>query len=143
MNAWRHSVPPMAVSRIASITVPVAHHDRALDLYRDALGFCVIRDHATDERGREVHMTAPGGGASIILVPASDRHPAGSAHGGALQVRDMLEAVERLAASGIDVTITVRHLDTEAGVWAEFSDVDGNAWLLWQPAARPGTLLAA
>ena len=50
----------MAVSRIASITVPVQDHDRALALYQTALGFCVIRDDATEERGREVHMTAPG-----------------------------------------------------------------------------------
>jgi predicted enzyme related to lactoylglutathione lyase len=133
----------MAVSRIASITVPVQDHDRALALYQTALGFCVIRDDATEERGREVHMTAPGGGAAIILVGASERHPAGSAHGGALQVRDMLEAVERLAASGIEVTITVRHLDTAAGVWAEFRDVDGNSWLLWQPAEQPHALIAA
>lgn len=133
----------MAISRIASITVPVTDHDRAVRLYRDILGFAVIRDQTTTERGRQIHMTAPGGGAAIILVPASDLHAAGSTHGGALQVRDMLDAVERLAMGGIDVTITVRHLDTEAGVWAEFHDYDGNAWLLWQPAEQPHALIAA
>ena len=103
----------------------------------------MVSDQATTERGREIHMTAPGGGAAIILVPASDQHRAGSTHGGALQVRDMLDAVERLAHGGIDVTITVRHLDTDAGVWAEFLDHDGNAWLLWQPAERPAAELIA
>jgi catechol 2,3-dioxygenase-like lactoylglutathione lyase family enzyme len=133
----------MAISRIASITVPVTDHNRSVGLYRDVLGFAVIRDQTTTERGREIHMTAPGGGAAIILVPASDQHRAGSTHGGALQVRDMLDAVERLAVGGIDVTITVRHLDSEAGVWAEFADHDGNAWLLWQPAERPAPELIA
>lgn len=133
----------MAISRIASITVPVADHDRAVRLYRDILGFAVIGDRTTSERGREIHMTAPGGGAAIILVASCDRYRAGSTHGGALQVRDMLDAVERLALGGIDVTITVRHLDSDAGVWAEFRDHDGNAWLLWQPAEQPPAALMA
>ncbi len=133
----------MAISRIASITVPVTSHDRAVGLYRDVLGFSVISDRTTGERGRELHMTAPGGGAAIILVSASEQHRAGSTHGGALQVRDMLDAVERLAHAGINVTITVRHLNTEAGVWAEFQDYDGNAWMLWQPAEQPHALIAA
>ena len=133
----------MAISRIASITVPVTNHDRAVSLYRDVLGFSVINDRTTSERGRELHMTAPGGGAAIILVSASDQHRAGSTHGGALQVRDMLDAVERLAYAGINVTITVRHLNTEAGVWAEFQDHDGNAWMLWQPAEQAHALIAA
>lgn len=133
----------MPVSRIASITVPVTSHDRAVGLYRDVLGFSVISDRTNTERGRELHMTAPGGGAAIILVSASDHHRAGSAHGGALQVRDMLEVVEGLANAGINVTITVRHLNTEAGVWAEFQDHDGNFWMLWQPAEHPFALIAA
>ena len=133
----------MAISRSASITVPVTNHDRAVSLYRDVLGFSVINDRTTSERGRELHMTAPGGGAAIILVSASEQHRAGSTHGGALQVRDMLDAVERLAYAGINVTITVRHLNTEAGVWAEFHDHDGNSWMLWQPAEHPFALIAA
>ena len=133
----------MTVSRIASITVPVTSHDRAVGLYQGVLGFSVISDRTTSERGRELHMTAPGGGAAIILVSASEQHRAGSTHGGALQVRDMLDAVERLAHAGINVTITVRHLNTEAGVWAEFQDYDGNAWMLWQPAEQPHALIAA
>ena len=133
----------MSVSRIASITVPVTSHDRAVGLYQGVLGFSVISDRTTSERGRELHMTAPGGGAAIILVSASEQHRAGSTHGGALQVRDMLDAVERLAHAGINVTITVRHLNTEAGVWAEFQDYDGNAWMLWQPAEQPHALIAA
>ena len=133
----------MAISRIASITVPVTSHDRAVGLYQGVLGFSVISDRTTSERGRELHMTAPGGGAAIILGSASEQHRAGSTHGGALQVRDMLDAVERLAHAGINVTITVRHLNTEAGVWAEFQDYDGNAWMLWQPAEQPHALIAA
>ncbi len=63
----------MSISRIARITVPVRDHDQALNLYRDVLGFCAVSDRVTQERGREVHMTAPGGGASIILIAADDR----------------------------------------------------------------------
>lgn len=133
----------MAIARIASITVPVADHERSLDLYRDVLGFTVIRDGQNGDAGRQVHLTAPGGGASIVLVASTGSRPAGSVNGGALQVRDMLEAVERLATGGIDVTITVHRLDTESGVWAEFRDHDGNAWMLWQPAEAPADLLAA
>ena len=133
----------MTVSRIASITVPVTSHDRAVGLYQGVLGFSVISDRTNTERGRELHMTAPGGGAAIILVSASKQHRAGSAHGGALQVRDMLEVVEGLANAGINVTITVQHLNTEAGVWAEFQDYDGNSWMLWQPAEHPFALIAA
>ena len=31
----------------------------------------------------------------------------------------------------------------EAGVWAEFQDHDGNAWMLWQPAEQAHALIAA
>ncbi len=51
-----------------------------------------------------------------------------------MQVNDMLDAVERLADGGFEMIITVRNLDSDAGVWAQFHDADGNEWLLWQSA---------
>ncbi len=130
----------MSISRIASITVPVADIDRALRLYRDTLGFSVFRDLGDDPEARAVHLTAPGGGTTITLVHGSIDAPAGSLRGAVLQVRDLSSALGCLRWGGI--TEHWKDDGAPGGPAALFADEDGNVWTLWQPDAVPAAIAA-
>lgn len=130
----------MSISRIASITVPVADIDRALVLYRDTLGFSIFRDLGDTPESRAVHLTAPGGGTTITLMDGTVDAPAGSLRGAVLQVRDIAAALGCLRWGGV----TEHWFDAHApgGPAALFADADGNVWTLWQPAEVPAPIAA-
>lgn len=115
----------------ATLTVPVASFDRALSLYRDCLGFRLVREIGHGAT-REVLLLAPGGAVAIALALGSADCPAGSLRGAVLPVADITTALGCLRWAGV-----VEHwFDPEApgGPAALFTDADGNAWTLWQPA---------
>jgi catechol 2,3-dioxygenase-like lactoylglutathione lyase family enzyme len=130
----------MPFARISSITVPVSDVERALELYRDVLGFTVFRDLLRDTPARTIHLTAPAGGSVIILVPGTVDAPVGSLRGATLQVSNMGDALGRLLWANI--TPVWGDADAPGGPAAQFADPDGNVWTLWQPAAQLAAVAA-
>lgn len=114
----------------ASFTVPVISFERALDLYRDALGFRLVREMGHGP-AREVVLLAPGAAVAITLVGESADCPAGSLRGAVLRVTDIASTLGCLRWAGV----TAHWFDPWApgGPAALFTDADGNAWTLWQP----------
>lgn len=130
----------MAFTRISSVTVPVSDVGRALDLYRDVLGFTVFRDLLPGTPARTIHLTAPTGGSIIILVPGTVDAPVGSLRGATLQVNDMADALGRLLWANI--TPMWCDADAPGGPAAQVADADGNVWTLWQPSAQLAAIAA-
>jgi len=90
----------------------------------------VDHDVTPSETMRVVQLTPPGSACSIVigtgLGELSDRPP-GSVKGLHLVVADIHTARETLAGRGVDVGA----VDDLGGVkYANFSDPDGNSWLL-------------
>lgn len=128
------------------VIVPVSDPDRSLEFYRDRVGFPVDVDYAPSPEFRVVQLTPPGSACSIQFgVGLTDAAP-GSARRMHLVVTDLERARGELVARGVEVgEITHKTpLDAWAGglapgidearrdyaSFAEFSDPDGNTWVL-------------
>jgi catechol 2,3-dioxygenase-like lactoylglutathione lyase family enzyme len=135
------------------VILPVSDPDKALDFYRDKLGFTLDIDYAPAPDFRVVQLTPPGSSTSIQFgVGLTDAHP-GSVQGLYLVVDDITAVREELVDHGVGVT-SVRHKDVDSGGWrgrfrlgadpdrsdyasfANFSDPDGNTWVIQERGSR-------
>jgi catechol 2,3-dioxygenase-like lactoylglutathione lyase family enzyme len=134
--------------KLELVLVPVTDVDRAKAFYEKA-GFNVDVDHRASEDFRVVQLTPPGSACSITIGTGITDAAPGSIRGLHLVVSDIEAARAGLVERGIDVS-EVRHL--ESGTWvpgphpehgdyesfADFSDPDGNTWVLQERRSEPG-----
>jgi catechol 2,3-dioxygenase-like lactoylglutathione lyase family enzyme len=113
--------------KLEAVVVPVADVDRARHFYR-ALGFRLDTDQSPGEDARIVRLTPPGSSCSIVLGNGLGPAEPGSARGLLLTVSDLTAARAQL----LDRGLLVGPVQTFAGGYAcaEFSDPDGNGWIL-------------
>jgi catechol 2,3-dioxygenase-like lactoylglutathione lyase family enzyme len=127
--------------KLELVLVPVTDVDRAKTFYTEKVGFTLDVDHAPSEDFRVVQLTPPGSAASITIgIGLTDATP-GSTKGTHLIVTDIEAARAELVARGVDVS-DIRHMTpdgwqpgadpghTDYGSFADFSDPDGNTWVL-------------
>ena len=133
--------------KLEAIPIPVSDVDRAKAFYQ-GLGWRLDADFMVGKDFRAVQLTPPGSPCSIHLNTTA---VPGSAQGMLLVVSDIDAARRDLSAHGVDVS-EVFHFDgehrpvpgadpkmTSYGTYAQFSDPDGNRWVLQQVTARlPG-----
>jgi catechol 2,3-dioxygenase-like lactoylglutathione lyase family enzyme len=133
------------------ITLPVSDVDQALRFYVEQVGFALDVDYAPTDAFRVVPLTPPGSSCSIQLGNGLTDAPAESVRNVYLVVSDLEVARSRLLERGVTVS-EIRH-KTPIGAWdggfapgvdpargdyasfADFSDPDGNRWVLQEPAA--------
>lgn len=139
---------PVVDYRLELVIIPVSDVDRAKDFYTRVAGFKLEVDGQANKGGRIVQVTPPGSACSIGFGSdlAVDSGPLvaatpGSQRGLQLAVTDLAAARDELIARGVDVGEIwhVRDGEFVAGLdpnrssymsFAEFSDPDGNLWLL-------------
>ncbi len=125
--------------KLELLLVPVTDVDRAKKFYGDLCGFAVDVDHQPNESFRVVQMTPPGSACSITIgIGVTDAEP-GSVRGTHLVVKDIVKARRELVERGVEVG-EVRHFDgtdwapgpgdEPYNSFADFSDPDGNTWVL-------------
>jgi catechol 2,3-dioxygenase-like lactoylglutathione lyase family enzyme len=133
--------------KLEAIPIPVSDVDRAKAFYV-GLGWRLDADFMVGKDFRAVQLTPPGSPCSIHLNTTA---VPGSAQGMFLVVSDIDAARRELIAHGVDVS-EVFHFDGEHhsvpgadpkmpsyGTYAQFSDLDGNRWVLQQVTTRlPG-----
>ena len=134
------------------ITLPVSDVDRALRFYVDQVGFTLDVDYSPNNAFRVVQLTPPGSSCSIQIGRGLTDAPAGSLRNVYLVVTDLEAARSRLLERGIEVS-AIRHkvpidlwdgglaagLDPEHRDYAslaDFSDPDGNRWVLQERGYR-------
>jgi catechol 2,3-dioxygenase-like lactoylglutathione lyase family enzyme len=128
------------------ITVPVSDVDRALRFYVDQADFTLDVDYSPNERFRVVQLTPPGSSCSIQIGNRLTDAPSGSLRNVYLVVTNIEAARSCLLNRGVNVG-EIRH-KTPIGAWdggfalgldpargdyasfANFSDPDGNTWVL-------------
>jgi len=130
------------------IVVPVSDVDRAKAFYTEQVGFTLDVDHRAGEDFRVVQMTPPGSACSISVGTGLTDTAPGTAKGMHLVVADIEAARAELVGRGVTVT-QVRHMTgqgwqpgadpghTAYASFADFSDPDGNTWVL-QEVRRGG-----
>jgi catechol 2,3-dioxygenase-like lactoylglutathione lyase family enzyme len=134
------------------ITLPVSNVDRALRFYVDRVGFALDIDYSPNNTFRVVQLTPPGSSCSIQIGNDLTDAPVGSLRGIYLVVSDIDAARRLLLERGVQVG-EIRH-KTPPGAWdggfapgldparrdygsfANFSDPDGNSWVLQERGYR-------
>jgi catechol 2,3-dioxygenase-like lactoylglutathione lyase family enzyme len=135
--------------KLELVLLPVSDVDRAKAFYTDQVGFELDVDTVPSEGLRVVQLTPPGSACSITIgTGLTDAQP-GSYRGIHLVVSDIAAARAELVGRGVEVS-EIRHFDRERGVWepgpdsghadyssfADFSDPDGNTWILQEVRYR-------
>ena len=140
--------------RLESVVIPVTDVDRTKCFYRSA-GFVEDFDFASGDDFRVVQLTPPGSGTSIIFGKGITAEVPGSVQGLQLVVNDLEAGRAELVDRGIDVSEVFHdaggifyHLSAAHRVpgpdpdrrdyssFAEFTDPDGNGWVLQEAARR-------
>ncbi|MGY8668764.1 VOC family protein [Bradyrhizobium sp. UFLA05-109] len=149
MNTNRTAVVKFSVE---VITLPVSDVDRALRFYVDRVGFTLDVDYAPNDAFRVVQLTPPGSSCSIQIGKGLTDAAAGSARDIYLVVTDLDAVRSRLLERGVEVG-EIRHkipIDAWDGrfasglaparrdyaSFANFSDPDGNSWVLQERGYR-------
>ena len=140
--------------RLEAVVIPVADVDRAKAFYRSA-GFVEDFDAGSGEDFRVVQLTPPGSAASIVIGTGITDAAPGSVQGLGLTVADVEAARTELIRRGVDVGEVFHdlggvlyHLSPAYEVpgpdpdrrdrrsFAQFSDPDGNGWVLQEAQQR-------
>jgi predicted enzyme related to lactoylglutathione lyase len=119
------------------VLLPVADLDRAIEFYRDKVGFAL--DH--DTRNEHMHvaqLTPAGSGCSIVVgdLPAQQQMKPGSMRGLQLVVADAAAARTELTGRGIECDEITVFDERDGGTFFGFADPDGNSWAVQQIKAR-------
>lgn len=127
----RTDLPPVPDMLLELVPIPVSDVDRAKEFYERA-GFGDLHDTQVTETMRVVQFTPPGSACAIVfgtgMEGISDMVP-GSIKGIHLVVHEMTEARDALIARGVEVGEVT---DLGGVKYAQFTDPDGNLWLLQQ-----------
>jgi predicted enzyme related to lactoylglutathione lyase len=119
------------------VVLPVSDIDRAIEFYRDKVGFELDHDTNTEQM-HVVQLTPRGSGCSIVIgdLPSQNEMAPGSMRGLQLVVSDARAAREELTSRGVECSeITV--FDTrDGGTFFGFSDPDGNTWAVQELKVR-------
>ncbi len=127
--------------KLELVLLPVSDVDRAKAFYTEKVGFDLDVDHQPSDEFRVVQMTPPGSACSVTVgIGITDATP-GSVRGTHLVVTDIEAARSELVERGVEVS-EVRHFGSDGWApgadperrdyasFADFSDPDGNTWLL-------------
>jgi len=137
---------------IEVITLPVSNIDRAVRFYVDKVGFTLDVDYSPNQTFRVVQLTPPGSSCSIQIGKGLTDAPVGSLRNAYLVVKDLEATRAHLLERGVEVG-EIRHkipigawdggfapgLDPARGDYASFanfSDPDGNSWVLQERGYR-------
>ena len=119
------------------VLLPVSDIDRAIEFYRDKVGFDL--DHDTvNEHMHVAQLTPRGSGCSIVVgdLPSQREMAPGSMRGLQLVVADAQAAREELLARGVEASEITVFDERDGGTFFGFSDPDGNTWAVQQLKVR-------
>ncbi|WP_415855563.1 VOC family protein [Sinomonas sp. G460-2] len=119
------------------VIVPVSDIDRAVEFYRDKVGFTLDHD-TTNEYMHVVQLTPQGSGCSVVIgdLPAQREMAPGSLKGLQLVVADAEAARAELVGRGVDCSELMVFSPDDGGTFFGFADPDGNSWAVQQIKAR-------
>jgi predicted enzyme related to lactoylglutathione lyase len=126
----------------AGTDVPVSDIGRAIEFYRDRVGF-TLDHHTQNEHMHVAQLTPPGSGCSIVIgdLPAQNQMAPGSMKAWQLVAPDAKAARQELVDRGVEASEVSVITDADGGTFFGFSDPDGNSWAVQEIRARAETPL--
>jgi catechol 2,3-dioxygenase-like lactoylglutathione lyase family enzyme len=91
------------ITDVGTVGIPVADQDRALEFYRDKLGFETRMDGSFGQGLRWIEVAPPHATTTIALVQSDESHPTGIDTGVRLSSEDAAADHLALRARGVDV----------------------------------------
>jgi predicted enzyme related to lactoylglutathione lyase len=134
--------------KLELVLIPVSDVDRAKAFYVEQAGFTLDVDHQPNDEFRVVQMTPPGSSCSITIGKGITDAAPGSYRGTHLVVTDIEAARTELVGRGVEVS-EIRHMGPagwepgpdpehrDYGSFADFTDPDGNTWVLQERRGEP------
>jgi catechol 2,3-dioxygenase-like lactoylglutathione lyase family enzyme len=135
--------------RLELVLLPVADIDRAKAFYAEQAGFDLDVDHDTGDF-RVVQFTPPGSACSITFGKGITDAEPGTMLGTHLCVDDIVAARDELLGRGVEVS-EIFHFGANGRTpgpdpgrarynsFADFSDPDGNTWVLQEAPREAGS----
>jgi catechol 2,3-dioxygenase-like lactoylglutathione lyase family enzyme len=135
--------------KLELVLVPVTDVDRAKAFYTEQVGFHLDVDHRVGDSFRVVQMTPAGSACSISIGVGITDAPPGCIRGLHLVVRDIEAARAQLVEHGVDASEIWHIADgkqtpgpepnrTDYNSFLNFSDPDGNTWLVQERRGAVG-----
>jgi catechol 2,3-dioxygenase-like lactoylglutathione lyase family enzyme len=119
------------VSKIATVVVPVAEQDRAIEFYVDQLGLEKRTDVPFGNGYRWVEVGPPGGETTIALAPPPEGTPTGNAQTGiSLYAEDIDGYHAQLKDAGVDVDPEVSRMGDPVPPLFWLRDPEGNTLMV-------------
>lgn len=111
------------------VSVPVSDQDKALEFYRDVLGFRVKTDQPFTPTQRWIEMSIPGAETGLVLwTPPGQEDRIGSFQPVSLWCEDVFQTAEVLMGKGVEFAQAPKK--ESWGTSAIFKDPDGNRFVL-------------
>lgn len=119
------------------VVLPVSDIDRAVEFYRDKVGFNLDHDTRTEQM-HLAQLTPPGSGCSIVIgdLPSQKEMAPGSMRGLQLVVSDARAARDELLSRGVEASEITVFDERDGGTFFGFSDPDGNTWAVQELKVR-------
>jgi catechol 2,3-dioxygenase-like lactoylglutathione lyase family enzyme len=115
------------IREVRTIGIPVSDQEKALDFYRDKLGFEKRLDAPFGQGQRWLEVAPPGGATTIALVPAREGYAAGIDTGIRLITSDAEADHSHLQAAGVDADQEIMKFPVPM---FSFRDADGNRLII-------------
>ncbi len=119
--------------KLELVAVPVTDTDRAKDFYVNKIGFNADHDHHVSDKVRFVQLTPPGSACSVVIGEGTTGMKPGSQKGLQMVVKDVRALRQHLLEKGVEVSDIA---EMPWGIFAYFSDPDGNTWALQEIPGR-------
>jgi catechol 2,3-dioxygenase-like lactoylglutathione lyase family enzyme len=121
------------VNKVATVIVPLADQDKALDFYCGTLGFEARVDVPFGGQYRWIEVGLPGQDTTIALAPPPEGAPSGGRETGiSLQTDDIDGYHARLKAAGADVDEQVQRMGDPVPPMFWLRDPEGNTLMVVQ-----------
>jgi catechol 2,3-dioxygenase-like lactoylglutathione lyase family enzyme len=119
------------------VVLPVSDIDRAIEFYRDKVGFNLDHDTRNDNM-HVVQLTPNGSGCSIVFgdLPSQREMEPGSMRGLQLCVPHAKAARQELLDRGVDASEIMVFSEDDGGTFFGFADPDGNTWAVQELRVR-------
>jgi catechol 2,3-dioxygenase-like lactoylglutathione lyase family enzyme len=114
------------ITQVATVMVPVADQDRAIDFYVEKLGFEKCADIPFGDGDRWVEVIPPGAATSLALVTPREGEAVGIETRIGLKTEDVDADHADLLARGVDVDPEVMRMGDPVPPMFFFRDQDGN-----------------
>jgi catechol 2,3-dioxygenase-like lactoylglutathione lyase family enzyme len=120
------------ITQVGTVIVPVSDQDRALEFYREVLGFEIRTDVPYGEGERWVEVAPPGAATTIAIVPPREGEPVGIETRVGFTSEDVDADHADLRARGVDADEEVMRMGDPVPPMFFFRDPDGNRFLIVQ-----------